>query len=153
MTDRWRQELGHDGRVRIRLRLLSAGEGGRDQHLQSGFKAEWTLPGSSAPAAAPIDLTGRLRSLRPGTEAVVVAHPMEPERWHALAPGTAVELAGSKGRRLGLGVVEAVEDVPDHPVAPRAVPAPDPRLAALAARHRSGHPGRPHPVRSLRRAG
>lgn len=150
MTDRWRQELAHDGRVRIRLRLLSAGEGGRDQHLQTGFKAEWTLPGSPTPTAAPIDLSRGLRSLRPGAEATVVAHPMEPERWHGLAPGTAVELTGAKGRRLGLGVVEAVEDVPDHPVALRAVAAPDPRLAALARR---GRPGRPHPVRSLRRAG
>lgn len=150
MTDLWRQHLGHDGRVRIRLRLLSPGEGGRDRALQTGFKAEWLLPGDERPAAAPIDLVGGRRSLRPGDEARVVAHPLEPERWHDLAPGTAVDLHWSPGRRLGLGVVEAVEAVPDHPVPPRAAE-PDPRLAALARRS-GGRQGKPHPSRRLRRA-
>jgi hypothetical protein len=150
VTDRWRQQLGHDGRVRIRLRLLSPGEGGRDRALQTGFKAEWLLPDDERPAAAPIDLVGGRRSLRPGDEAVVVAHPLEPERWHDLAVGTSIDLFWSRGRRLGVGVVEAVEDVPDHPVPPRPVDL-DPHLAALA-RRAPGRRGRPHPGRRLRRA-
>ncbi len=121
MTERWRQQLAHEGRVRIRLRLLSPGEGGRDRALQTGFKAEWVLPGDPRPTLAPIDLVGAQRSLRPGDEATVVAHPLEPQRWHDLAPGTQVDLSWSSGRRLGIGIVEAVLDVPDHPVPLRTV--------------------------------
>lgn len=114
MADRWRDLLTHDGSVVVRLRLLTSGEGGRDRAVQSGSRAEWLLPGDATPTAAPVDLVGGLRSLAPGAEGLVRAYPMEPQRWHDLAPGTVIDLAWTKGRRLGFGVVEAVEDVPAH---------------------------------------
>jgi hypothetical protein len=127
--ERWRRQIGHDGYLVARLRLLPPDEGGRPRAVQSGYRAQWWLVGAGSSAGtvrvggaasgeawlggAPIDVVGDRRSIRPGEEGVVHLHPMDPAPWQDVLGGAVLHLREREGMTLGIATVEEVVDLPE----------------------------------------
>ncbi|KAE8762943.1 hypothetical protein [Georgenia thermotolerans] len=90
----WRRLIGHEGTFLASLELWPAERTGRSRHLQSGYRAGWSLPEAGADPAiheGPVDLVG-VRSLAPGTAGTVLIHPMWPEAWQGIDAGARLAL-------------------------------------------------------------
>jgi hypothetical protein len=111
----WRDNVGHDGFIVVRLRLFTVGEGGQNRLLQAGLRATWRVGSFGALLPAPFLFADpELRCLRPGEETVVHARPLIPPAWVGVAPGTRLGLTKNPPREIGEGhVVELVDIPPD----------------------------------------
>lgn len=100
------------GFIRVRVRLLSADEGGRKGPIDDGYRASWGISNRSEEGEwtisdAPLLLEGR-DWLPPGESANVRIHPLWPEFWTEVSAGT--ELAMHEGSRV-VGHGEVIEVV------------------------------------------
>lgn len=112
----WREVLGHDGHVVLRLRLFTPAEGGQKRPLTSGYRADWIVSESDpTPTRAPIEFDDR-RSARPGDEVDVRAYPFQPERWAALPVGAGVGLWWRLDRFMGAATLLGTVNLPTGPV-------------------------------------
>lgn len=133
----WREVIGHDGYFVVRLHLFTVEEGGQRRHLQSGFRAIWASPGIPHPLDGPLLLAedGR-RSLRPGGDATVHVHPMQPGAWIGVEPGMRLAMVRNWPRALGEGTVLERVAVPRRDVPVRVIhpPTGTPAVAVLQRR-------------------
>ncbi len=132
----WREVIGHDGHLVVRLHLFDVSEGGQDRHLPSGYRADWTAAPDGGPMHGPITFPDpALRSVAPGTSAVVHVHPMQPAEWVDVGPGAELRMCRNWPRALGAAVVLERVDVPDGFV-PLLLPPPPPGSVAAVLRYR-----------------
>jgi hypothetical protein len=118
----WEQREQERGFLRVRIRLLTTEEGGRQGPIADGYRASWdignvTESGEWTINDAPLLLEDRdwlalLEDrdwLAPGEVADARIHPLAPEFWTDVAAGA--EIAMHEGRRVvGRGeVLEVVE--------------------------------------------
>jgi elongation factor Tu len=90
-----RYEREH-GFVRVRVRLLTAAEGGRRGPIADGYRADWDIgnraeSGERTINGAPVLLEAST-SLAPGESATLRLHPVAPEFWKHVKPGLEVEM-------------------------------------------------------------
>ena len=107
----WRRLIGHEGAFLASLELWPAERTGRWRHLQSGYRAQWSLAEAVAEPAiqmGPIDLVGA-RSLAPGTAGWVLIHPMWPEAWQGIEAGARLALVARSRHPRVIGEATVLE--------------------------------------------
>jgi translation elongation factor EF-Tu-like GTPase len=101
-----------EGYFRVRLRLLTQGEGGRRSGVADGYRFSWNWDETTEEGALVIHdgplLVEDGEGLEPGQEAVVRIHPIFPEFWIEVRPGT--EITMREGSRI-VGRAEVLERV------------------------------------------
>jgi hypothetical protein len=84
---------------------------GHERHLQSGYRARWSLTAAVAEPATqegPIDLVGA-RTLAPGTTGRVLIHPMWPEAWQRVDAGARLALVARSRHPRVIGEATVLE--------------------------------------------
>ena len=115
----WAEAIQHDGYFVVRLRVFTVEEGGQNRHVQSGMKASWTGP-DRRPLPGLLKLPNEaVRSIAPGTEAVIHVRPLEPSSWKDVEVGTRIGLCKNWPRELGEGVVIKRVSVPEEGIPPQ----------------------------------
>jgi hypothetical protein len=103
--DEFNARLRQDGGFRVRVRMLSEGEGGRSTPIsgKSEYRVNWSVgsPDPDRQAGAPMLIDGD--ELKPGAEATASLLMLFPVAWPDVAPGT--RLTAFEGRKA---VAEAV---------------------------------------------
>jgi hypothetical protein len=106
--ERWAAEEREHGYVRARLRLLSSSEGGRQGAIATGYRSHWAFPPEVHHERHDGPLT--LESgqwLDPGNETTIRLHPLFPDLWPNLVPGTTLTMLEG-ARVVGYAEVLAV---------------------------------------------
>lgn len=108
--ERWAADERENGYVRVRLHLLSSGEGGRQGAIASGYRSHWAFPPEvhTERHDAPLTLESG-QWLDPGSEAVIRLHPLFPGPWPPLVPGTVLTML--EGARV-VGYAEVLAAIP-----------------------------------------
>ncbi|GAA3512818.1 hypothetical protein [Georgenia daeguensis] len=112
----WRRQIGHQGTFLASLDLWKPKRTGKMRHLQSGYRAWWSLADANqefAVQVGPIDLVDA-RSLAPGSNGIVLIHPMLPEAWKAIDAGATLDLLAQSQHPDVIGRATVLErrDVP-----------------------------------------
>ena len=109
----WERRERERGFVRVRVRLLTTGEGGRDRPIADGYRASWNIgnltdSGEWTSNDGPLLLEDR-EALAPGETATARIHPLVPESWTHVSAG--LEITMHEGHRT-VGRGEVLEVVP-----------------------------------------
>jgi len=103
----WLDYEAEHGFIRVRLRLLTAEEGGRSRPIYSDYRASWdignTYEGEWTVNDAPLVLED-VDKLDPGDEALARIHPIAPQFWNHVEPGLRI-YAHEGPRRVGEATV------------------------------------------------
>ena len=98
---RWREKGSAEGYVRVRLRLLTADEGGRKTPIADGYRACWDIgtveDGKPCFNDAPL-LLEEGDTLDLGVEATVRLHPLAWQYWGEIRSGQVITM--HEGRKL-----------------------------------------------------
>jgi hypothetical protein len=108
----WKRSEREQGFVRIRVRLLTTAEGGRQGPISDGYRSSWNIgnrtdSGEWSFNDAPMLLDDR-ESLAPGESATARIHPLAPEFWIHVSAGLGIAMhegARVVGRAEVLAVV------------------------------------------------
>ncbi|MEA5362488.1 hypothetical protein VA596_23325 [Amycolatopsis sp., V23-08] len=107
---RWTAAEPERGYIRARLRLLTAGQGGRQNPIRSGYRSHWGFPPDLHPDSHDAPLTLEVvKTLSPGEQAMVRLHPLVPDLWPPVTSG--LRLSMYEGARI-VGRADVVEVVP-----------------------------------------
>lgn len=114
----WERGGRQQGFIRVRFRLLTAEEGGRQGPIGDGYRASWdignrTESGERMLNDGPMLFEDGDGSVSPGAGGVARIHPTAPESWADVRPGLDVVMyEGSRvvGRAEVLEVVNASPD-------------------------------------------
>jgi hypothetical protein len=103
----WLDYEREHGYIRIRFRLTPTEGGGRKAPVFSDYRASWdignTYEGEWTVNDAPL-VFEEVEVLHPGEEAAARIHPLAPEFWTHVVPGTRI-YAHEGRRRVGEGIV------------------------------------------------
>lgn len=93
---------------RIELSVLAPEDGGRRKPIFSEYRSCWDIgnlhEGETMYNDVPLVLEGGLESASPGDRATARIHPIAPEYWNELRPGTTI-YAHEGSRRVATAVV------------------------------------------------
>jgi hypothetical protein len=109
--------IGHQGTFLATLALWPPSRARKVRHLQSGYRAVWSLAKANQEPTiqiGPIDLVDA-RSLAPGSTGNVLIHPLSPEAWRGIHAGATLELIARSQHPHVIGEATVLErrGVPD----------------------------------------
>jgi hypothetical protein len=100
-------------RIRIRVRLLAPGQGGRTHPIASDYRPNWDIGDRTADGGIVLYM-GRIIDLErelldPGDECAAAIDPYSAEGWSRVKPGDRLTLLEGPHRVVGRAVVESIE--------------------------------------------
>jgi hypothetical protein len=107
----WLEYERDHGYIRIRLRLTPTEQGGRGNRVWSDYRSSWdignTYNGEWTLNDAPLVLED-VEAIAPGEEAIARIHPLAPEYWGDIGPGTVIHAHEGSRRVATATVLEVV---------------------------------------------